>query len=44
MHRINREAPINHDLLQATYLTQHVRTKSHIGIIVCVVPTRRAAT
>jgi hypothetical protein len=35
VHRINREAPINHDLLRATYLVLHLRT---IGIIVCVVP------
>jgi hypothetical protein len=34
VHRINREAPINHGLLRATYLVLHLRT---IGIIACVV-------
>ena len=34
VHRINHQAPINHDLLRATYLVLHLRT---IGIIVCVV-------
>jgi hypothetical protein len=35
VHRINREAPINHDLLPAAYLMLHLRT---VGIIACVVP------
>jgi len=37
VHRINHEAPINHDLLRTVYLAQHVLTKRPIGIIVCVV-------
>jgi len=37
VHRINHEAPINHDLLRTVYLTQHVLTKRPVGIIVCVV-------
>jgi hypothetical protein len=35
VHRINREAPINHDLCRAAYLVLHLRT---IGTIVFVVP------
>jgi hypothetical protein len=38
VHRINHEAPINHDLLRALYLRQHMLTKRPIGIIVSVVP------
>jgi hypothetical protein len=38
VHRINHEAPINHDLFRTVYLTQHVLTKRPTGIIVCVVP------
>jgi hypothetical protein len=38
VHRINREAPINHDLCGATYLVLHLRIIGIIGIIACVVP------
>jgi hypothetical protein len=33
VHRINREAPINHDLLRATNLVLHLR---NIGITIRV--------
>ena len=35
VHRIHRQAPINHDLCRTTYLVLHLRT---IGIIVFAVP------
>jgi hypothetical protein len=37
VHRINRQAPISHDLSRAIHLTLHLRTIGTIGIFVFVV-------
>ena len=40
VHKSHPEAPINPDLLAATYIMLHVLITYPIGIIACTVPAR----